>query len=508
MPSENEILGPAFMVAGPAMQEAMSLSHATPAIETQAAVVRPLCVDLDGTLVKSDTLIDSLLILARSNPLVLLRLAPLAVASRAGLKQRVSSLVSLDVKHLPYNRRLLTFLQQQHDDGRAIYLTTGADAKLAERIAVHLGIFAGVLSSDGTTNLTGHAKLERLRHSLAGQQFDYVGNARPDLPLLLASMQPMVANPDYLLRGLIRTHNLQIHRRFEDRSSVLQVFPRAIRIHQWAKNALMFVPLLLAHALNRPAILKTLLAFLCFSLCASANYIINDLLDVESDRRHPQKRNRAFASGNLPAAAGLAIAAAFLCLASVGLHWLPPACLGWFSVYFASTLSYSLWFKRVVLVDVLVLSGLYTLRMLAGAAATGIQISPWLAGFSLFLFLSLAMVKRFSELQNLRASGLTPRNGRAYMLVDIDQLRSFGTSSGYASVIIFILYVNSHEVTSLYQYPKRLWLIAPLLILWISWVWLLASRGELDEDPVIFALSDRMSLLIGAAVSLIAFFAV
>jgi 4-hydroxybenzoate polyprenyltransferase/phosphoserine phosphatase len=474
----------------------------------EPANLRPLCVDLDGTLVKSDTLVDSLLILARSNPIALLKLMPALVGGRAAFKRRVSGLVPLDVNHLPYNRNLLIYLQQQHAEGRRIYLTTGADASLAERIATHLGIFAGVVASDGATNRTGRNKLDGMRHSLGIKDFDYIGNAKPDLPLLLAASEPMVANPSTLLNALLKAHSVRVVRTFEDRTPALQSIPRAIRLHQWAKNALMFVPMLLAHSLNRPAILKTLLAFLCFSLCASANYVVNDLLDIESDRRHPLKRNRAFASGNLPAATGLVIVVAFLGIALVGMKWLPATCLGWFAAYLACSLSYSMWLKRVVLVDVLVLSGLYTLRMFAGAAATATPISQWLTGLSLFLFLSLAMVKRYSELQNLRASGLAPRNGRGYLLVDIDQLRSFGTASAYASVLVFALYINGREVTSFYHHPQRLWLIAPLLILWLSRIWLLASRGELDEDPVIFALTDRMSLLIGAAVFVIAFLAV
>ncbi len=477
-------------------------------LESAAEVLRPLCVDLDGTLVKSDTLVDSLLVLARSHPSQVAKVPIWILRGRAVLKARVASLVSLDPAHLPYNRELLLYLQQQHREGRTIYLATGADSRTANRIAEHLGIFSGVLASDGLTNLTGKDKLHTLRNTLDSRNFDYIGNAPPDLPLLAEATQAMVANPTYSLRKLLRSRKLVLHRTFQDRSFALPAFLHAIRIHQWAKNALVFVPMLLAHSLNRHTFLKTLLAFLCFSLCASATYIVNDLLDIENDRGHAKKRHRAFASGNLAASTGLAIAIAFWGLASVGLRWLPAACLGWFFAYVACTLAYSLWLKRIVLVDVIVLSGLYTLRMLAGAAAGGIVISPWLAALSIFLFLSLAMVKRYSELQNLRASGLTPRNGRGYLLVDIDQLRSFGTSSAYAAVVVFALYINGREVTSMYAHPQRLWLATPLLILWVSRIWLLASRGLLDEDPVVFALTDRMSLLIGAAVSLIAFVAI
>jgi 4-hydroxybenzoate polyprenyltransferase/phosphoserine phosphatase len=468
------------------------------------AAQRALCVDLDGTLVKSDTLIDSLLLLARANPLRVLR-APLWLkGGKAAFKARVCSEARLDAAHLPYNRKLLDYLIAQHGQGRKLYLTTGADCSLAQSIADHLGIFEAVLASDGSTNLTGHNKLQSLQQHFAAQGFDYVGNARPDLPLLSQSGEAMVANPDLALTGLLRKHKVPVARRFDDRAPLFKTILRTIRLHQWAKNVLIFVPMLLAHALRLPLVADAAVAFFCFSLCASATYIVNDLLDIESDRRHPKKRLRPFAAGDLSPAAGLAIAVLFLILAFAGAALLPVAFAGWLLTYLLTTLCYSLHFKRVVLADVILLSGLYTLRMLAGGAATRVEFSPWLAALSVFLFLSLAMVKRYSELLNIRARGNALSNGRGYLLGDIEQLRSFGTASAYASVVVFALYINSKDITGLYRHPTRMWLMTPLMILWISRVWLLASRGELDEDPVIFAVTDRMSLLIGAAIALVA----
>jgi len=472
---------------------------------TPVASSRPLCVDLDGTLVKSDTLVDSLLLLVRTHPLTALQ-APLWLKyGKAGLKAKVGSLVSLDVAHLPYNRTLLAYLEQQHGEGRKLYLTTGADTSLAQRIAKHLRIFEEVLASDGSTNLTGHNKLGSLQKRFENQGFDYIGNARPDLPLLAHAGEAMLANPDLSLRTLVKTRKIAISREFKDRATVRRSFLKAIRLHQWAKNILIFVPLLLAHSLRLPTIVSALIAFLCFSLCASATYIVNDLLDIEADRRHHKKRYRPFASGDLSVQTGVGISALFLGLAFAGAAiFLPTAFLGWLGLYLVTTLSYSLVLKKTVLVDVILLSGLYTLRLLAGGAATDVYLSPWLAGFSIFLFLSLAMVKRFSELQNMRAQGHTPSNGRGYLLVDIEQLRSFGTASAYASVVVFSMYVGGHDVEMLYPHPGRMWLMTPLMILWLSRVWLLASRGEMNEDPVIFAVTDRMSLLIGLAIVAIA----
>ena len=472
------------------------------------ALERPLCVDLDGTLVKSDTLVESLLLLVRTRPMDALKTPLWAIRGKANLKREVTSRVSLNVEHLPYNRPLLEYLMSQRGDGRKLYLATGADSVLADRIARHLGIFDGVLASDGSTNLTGSNKLAGFRSRFAGE-FDYIGNAKPDLPLLSAAATPMLANPDFGLRMALRSRKVHAERTFIDRGSSLRVFTKAIRIHQWSKNALIFLPLLLAHRLDGHAVLAAVLAFFCFSLCASATYIVNDLLDIEADRRHPRKRNRAFASGNLSVTSGVAISALFLLLAFGGaISLLPVRFLAWLVAYLVTTLAYSLALKRIVILDVVVLSALYTLRMLAGAAATTTYISPWLAAFSIFIFLSLAMVKRFSELQNVRTAGTALSNGRGYLLNDIEQVRSFGTSSAFASVVVFSVYIGQPEVLGLYHHHQRMWLMTPLMILWLCRVWLLASRGELDEDPVVFALTDKMSLLMGAGAVLIALAAI
>lgn len=471
-------------------------------------IERPLCVDLDGTLVKSDTLHDSLLALVRTHPLRALRLPLEVLRGKAAFKAFVTNNIDLDVAHLPYNRTLLEYLQEEAANGRAIYLATGADTRLAQRVADHLGIFAGVLGSDGRTNLTGNNKLDRLRAEFDSDDFDYIGNAAPDLSLLEHSTEPMVANPTPALLRKLKTHGIQPVRSFEERGSKLRSIVRALRVHQWAKNALLYVPLLLSHQLQTPRLIAAVLAFACFSASASATYILNDLLDIEADRRHARKQRRPFASGDLSAVQGGAIAALLLLVGLAGATMLPAAFYGWLLLYLAITIAYSSYFKRVALVDVLVLSGLYTLRLLAGSAATGTPVSQWLAGFSVFLFLSLAFVKRFAELESLRMRGLQPRNGRAYLVADLPQLRSFGTASAYAAVVIFAIYISGTDVTALYTHPSRLWMVVPFMLLWLSRVWLLASRGELNEDPVIFAMTDRMSLLIGLAVAIIVFAAI
>jgi len=472
------------------------------------ATLRPLFVDLDGTLVKSDTLIDSLILLAREHPALLFALPGQLLRGRASLKAFVTSHVSLDVAHLPYNRKLLQFLHEECARGRAIYLATGADLHLAQSVAAHLGLFAGVLGSDSGVNLTGAKKLDRLRSQLNDGAYDYIGNDVPDLPLLVHATETMVADPSLRLRLRLRMRGIRPARTFDERGFPLFSILKAIRPLQWAKNLLVLLPLLLAHIFTIHRLSTALLAFCCFSLVASSAYVVNDLLDIEVDRRNLQKRLRPFAAGDLSAFTGVAIVVLFLLLAFFGARLLPVAFSGWLLLYLATTLAYSWSLKRIAIVDVLVLSGLYTLRLLAGSAATQTHISHWLAGFSVFLFLSLAIAKRFAEMQNHRSSGLAPRNGRGYLVADIEQLRSFGTASAFAAVVIFAIYINSSDEFMLYRHSQLLWLIMPLMILWLCRVWLLASRGELNEDPLVFALTDRMSLLIGVAIAAVTVLAI
>jgi 4-hydroxybenzoate polyprenyltransferase len=469
---------------------------------------RPLCVDLDGTLVKSDTLFDALMVLGRRQPATLLETPFWVLKGKANLKSQVTSRVALDVATLPYNRPLLAYLRDEYAAGRKLYLATGADRVLAQRIADHLGIFEDVMASDGAVNLTGSHKLHYLQERFSSDGFDYVGNAIPDLPLLRGAEQAMLANPDLRLRAALKGHKVAISRTFVDRKRLPAALAKALRVHQWAKNLLVFLPLVLAHSLHLAPAMVALAAFFCFCFIASATYIFNDLLDLESDRIHPSKRNRAFAAGDLSVAAGVAISLLLGTTSLVVALYLPRKFLLYLMLYLVTTVAYSAVLKRIVLVDVIILSALYTIRMVAGAAATATFISPWLAAFSIFFFLSLAMVKRFSELQNLRERGAHPTSARGYLLSDLEQLRSFGTSSAYASIVIFALYINGHDVAALYHHPSRMWLMTPLLILWVSRVWLLASRGVLDEDPVVFALTDRMSLLLGLGVLLIAWSAI
>ncbi len=475
------------------------------AIAESTDLAHPICVDLDGTLVKSDTLFDSFCQLLRSNPLEAWK-APLWLSKgRANLKTEVNSRAPLDAARLPYNTCLLSYLEQQRREGRSIYLTTGAEGGIAERVAGHLGIFHGVLASDSVTNLTHNRKLSSLQARFG--HFDYIGNSRADLPLLSNAREAMVANPTLGLRLALRLKGIPIARTFTDQRPTVRTLFKATRIHQWAKNILIFAPLALSHKLAAAPLGMAIAAFFCFSFMASANYLVNDMLDIESDRQHPSKRNRPFAAGDLAVSTGVAFAVLLVVAALALLPLLPMAFAVWLGLYIASTVAYSFYLKRVVIVDVILLSGLYTLRLLAGGTATATPISQWLAGFSTFLFLSLATLKRFSELEDLRERGATVMPGRGYTVSDLEQIRSFGTASAYAAVVVFMLYIGRSDDTMLYHHAMRLWLIVPLLIYWLNRVWLLASRGEMEDDPVVFAMSDALSLAVGAGVATIAIFA-
>ena len=490
----------------------------SPSDHVSASSNEPLCVDLDGTLVKSDTLLDTVLVLARQSPRSLLHFPRWIVQGKAAFKRNISSVAALDVAHLPYNQPLLEVLRQQHARGRQIYLATGADNLLAERVAEHLGLFSGVLASDGSLNLTGGNKLAAFQQRFPAG-FSYIGNARADLPLLNHCLNPMVANPSRALSAALHSAAVRPTRTFTDKASPLKAWLRAIRLHQWAKNTLIFLPLLLAHVRAAGPVVAAFLAFLSFGLAASATYIFNDLLDLEADRHHPRKRSRPFAAGDLSPITGAATILLFLAL-SLALALLLPHVLTalspqfpwngqgrfieWMIIYAISTTVYSLRLKRMVLVDVMVLACLYTIRILAGSAASGVMVSPWLAAFSIFFFLSLAFVKRFSEIESMslrsEAPGTLAVKGRNYRVSDLEQLRSFGTASGYASVVIFALYIGNEVAKNLYRHNARLWLLVPVLLLWLSRLWLKASRGELEEDPVVYAITDRRSLQLGIVV--------
>jgi len=463
----------------------------------------PLVVDLDGTLILTDMLHESALRALRDDPLSTLRIPVWLSAGKAVLKRELAQRTQFDPSTLPYNIDLLTWLHAQKEAGRRLVLCTASDHDIAEAIAGHLSLFDEVMASDGRRNLAGGRKAEALVERFSERGFDYAGNSQVDLEVWAVARRAVVVNGGDRLADRA-SKCCEVEAVFDSPRLGLRDWLRMFRVHQWLKNLLLFVPLFAAHQVDQPqAWLSLIIAVLSFSLCASSVYIGNDLLDLESDRLHPRKRKRPFASGRVPAWVGVAVApllllASFLLGTLVGIKFL--ACL---AAYFALTCLYSLWLKRIVLIDCLTLAMLYTLRIIAGAAAAGLGLSFWLLAFSVFLFLSLAFVKRYAELEVQTSSGNKKAHGRGYFTSDAPLVMNLGVTSGYASVLVLALYLNSDAVLKLYRTPEVIWGAVPIMLFWVSWMWMRAHRGEMHDDPLVFAVKDKASLLAGAIFSVL-----
>jgi 4-hydroxybenzoate polyprenyltransferase len=461
----------------------------------------PLCVDLDGTLLKTDILFESLARLLRRRPWVLLLVPVWLIQGRAKLKRELALRAEIDPAHLPYNLELLDHLQAQNAS-RELWLVTGADEIHAREVARQLRVFSAVIASDGKNNLTGARKLEALQQK-ASSGFAYAGNSRADLPVWREAREAIaVEPPGAVLKALRKIHAQALVMRAAHARPRWNLYANALRLRQWPKNILVVLPMVTAHTVSAALLWRALLCLVLFSLCASAQYIVNDLMDLESDRQHPAKRMRAFASGSLPLASGFILAPVLLIISLTGAYWLAPPLAWLLAGYFALALAYSLHFKRIVLLDAFVLSGLYILRIVAGHLVTGIAFSEWLMSFAFFLFLSLALSKRWMELR-----GSAPRggalHGRGYLAVDAAQVNSFGICSAFLSAVVFLLYLQSERVKELYRAPEVLWLLAPVYLYWLSRFWILNGRESTSDDPVVEVLRDRTSYFIALACGLI-----
>lgn len=466
----------------------------------------PLCVDLDGTLIHSDLLVESAFALLRRNPFYLVLFPVWLMRGRAHLKQEIARRAQVDIARLPYDERVLAWLRE--DPRRPRLLCSAADQRLAREVAAHVGGFDEVLASDGIRNLGGRRKAEVLHGRYGERGFDYAGNAPVDLAVWRHARHAIVANaPAWLLRRVRAAHTLE--RAFERRHAGFGAWLRALRVHQWSKNLLLFVPLLAAHRVfDAAAVASTLVAFLAFSLCASATYLVNDMVDLDADRRHPRKRFRPFAAGTLPLAAGL-VAAPLLVIVAIALALrLPAGFLPLLLAYAATTLAYSFLLKRVAVLDVLTLSALYTLRIVAGGEAIPVEISSWLLAFSLFLFLGLALVKRYAEVERVAAEAGTHIAGRGYHVAHRLPILIAGIVSSALGVVVLAFYIDSTKSAQLYSSPHLLWLLTPLLAFWLARVWRIARAGRMHDDPVVFALTDRISLGVLVAFAVVVFLAV
>lgn len=459
----------------------------------------PFVVDLDGTLIRTDMLLESGFAFIRSQPLRLF--APIAwlAEGKAELKAQLAEHTALDVSALPYDMPLMELLAAEKAKGREIVLATASHRRYAEQIAEHLQIIDRVIATEGKVNLAAEAKRDALVQEFGERGFDYAGNSTADLPVWAAARKAYVVNPDRGVEGRARALG-NVETVLHTRDSRLRAWRKALRLHQWAKNLLIFVPLLASHHVGQAnLVVKGLLAFLLFGCCASSVYLLNDLLDLADDRHHASKRLRPFAAGQLSLLSGLLVFPLLLILAFGGAWLLLPKLfsLG-LLVYYALTLAYSLGLKRIMALDVIVLALLYTLRIVAGTFAFGVKLTFWMLAFSMFIFLSLALVKRYSELREARDKGKQQKTrGRGYYPSDLEMVSSLGAASGYLSVMVLALYIQDPATVVLYRHPHVIWLACPLLLFWISRMWMLTHRGEMHDDPVVFAIEDRVSLIIG-----------
>lgn len=461
---------------------------------------RIIVVDLDGTLVLSDMLVENLFLFIRLYPLRFFEIFTWLLQGKAHFKRRLADAVMPEVARLPYNRALLVWLEQQRAEGTRLVLATACDMRIARKVADHLGLFDEVLGTE-SINLSSKNKRELLVQRYGERGFEYVGNSSADLAVWEAASAIHIANPE---RGVLAAAPKigPIGMVFDSRPPYFHTLIKAMRIHQWVKNLLLFVPLLASHRfMEAPLLWNGLLAFLAFGVCASSVYLLNDLFDLPDDRQHPTKCNRPLAAGSLPILHALFVIPALLCGAFLLALWLLPIqFVGILAAYYALTLTYSLWLKRVVMLDVITLAMLYTIRVVAGAFAMSLVITFWILAFCVFIFLSMAFVKRYTELRDARHRGKNDKAaGRGYYPGDFELLASLGGASGYISVLVLALYINDAAVGTLYRSPQWMWAACPLLLFWLSRVWLLAHRGQMHDDPIVFALRDSISRWVGGA---------
>lgn len=459
----------------------------------------PICVDLDGTLVRTDMLLEGLCAIATSPK----RWPGLITGrgSRAALKQAVARLAPIDPATLPYNTELLDFLRAEKASGRTIVLATAADQAVAKPIAAYLGVFDDVIASDGRRNLKGAAKAAALVERFGAGQFCYAGNDASDEQVWDQAGAAIVVNAPPAVLARVRAAHV-VQRVIDDQPDLWPGLARAIRPHQWVKNVLVFVPIVTAHALTETsAWAGGLLAFAAFCCTASAIYIVNDLSDLSADRAHPRKRSRPFANGAVPLQAGVAAAAALL-LAGLGLAFACHA-TAVVAIYAALSIGYSFGLKALPLVDIFILAALYTIRMVGGGEATGHRLSLWLLAFSSFLFLGLALLKRVEEMMAVALTGQSKAARRGYAVADLPVLQTFGIASAFAATIVLALFVQAEAATQTYQGATLLWLIVPLILFWQCRMWLSCARGYMHHDPVIYAARDWVSWLIGVAMGIV-----
>lgn len=460
----------------------------------------PLCVDLDGTLVRTDMLLESLLTLIKQQPLCLFMLPSWLLRGKAVLKSEIAARVNLQGGRFPFNEEVLAFVAEERQHRRTV-LVTGSHQSLADAVAERAAVFDEVQGSDEAVNLTNVRKQRWLEERFGAQGYDYIGNDQDDIQVWPSARQALVVSPE---GGIAERSGLDFSRIFRVERPRRRDFRSLMRVHQWSKNALILVPYFLAQRFDdAEATVAILLAFLAMSLLASMTYIFNDMLDLQSDRRNPTKALRALPSGRVHLLTGFKVMAVLAVCVLVLCAFLPLAFNLALAAYLVLTLLYSFWLKQHAIIDVGMIAGLHTLRVIAGTLAISVEFSFWLLAFSMFFFFSLALAKRVAELINLQKAGRETTLGRDYQVTDVPVLMASGVSTAYLSVLVVALYINSDKVRSIYGAPELLWLVCPILMYWIGRIWMKTARGLMHEDPIVFGIRDRISRLTFALLALV-----
>jgi len=463
----------------------------------------PCVVDLDGTLIRSDSLHESLLKLIFKHPLIVLKFPFWLLSGKASFKAKVSSLIEIDAATLPYNSELIEWLAVQKNGGRSLVLCTAADIKIADAISNHLQMFDVVMASDGYTNLAGVNKGEALKNRFGQKGFDYAGDSKVDLGVWKYARRAIVVGARPALSRKV-ADICEIDVAMPNQNSSFLSTIKALRLHQWAKNVLLFVPIVAAHEISNVDLLfNVTMGFVAFSLTASAVYLVNDLSDLDNDRGHPRKCRRPFAAGDIPLYHGFALSPLLLCVSFLIASYVNNGFLLWLVAYLCITTLYTFVLKKLVLVDCLTLAFLYTLRIVAGAAAIEQELSFWLVAFAVFLFLSLAFIKRNAEINSVEVIQDGKISGRGYSKGDGLLILVMGIAACYSSVTVFALYLNSEAITLLYKFPELMWAQVPILLFWMSWMWLQSHRANMHDDPLVFAIKDKVSLICGLMFGLV-----
>lgn len=483
------------------MGRAMTAGEGAPVSQAGPdASALPLAVDLDGTLLLTDTLFEAVAINLKRRPLwtlLQLLILPFAIAST---KARLTRGVNLDIDYLPINADVLAYCRDARAEGRELLLVTAADQSVANQAGARFGnLFQHVVGSDGKTNNKGGAKARKLQ-ALCPNGFEYVGDSPADMKVWRKAKAASFVGGGAARGRAIARLKIPVARRFERPKATLKVWRKALRLHQWAKNALVFIAPILAMQYDRPLVMaQCLAAWVLMGVLASGTYVLNDLLDLDADRRHHSKKKRAFAAGAIKLWQGF-VAAPVLILIGVGgaaVLSLPFAIA--MLAYLTTTLTYSMVLKRIPLLDAMILGFLFTLRIIMGGVLVGVPVTEWLIVLSMFLFVSLSLAKRHVEVLRKTAQGERKVANRGYVAEDAALTLGFGLATATATPMILVLYLlDERNIRGLYGNAGWLWAAPVVLSLWLMRVWLLANRGELDDDPVSFAVKDPQSLVLGA----------